>query len=60
MDEPVLLPGRDHALQSQSLTVDSVRVVITFPSGQQDKDTKVLDQIARILFDSYDSKTEKF
>ena len=53
MNATTIPPKHDPDLYYHKLIVDNACVVVSFPATQQENDRQILDEIARILFDSY-------
>ena len=53
MNKSLILQPPNHDLRRQTLIVDNACVVVSFPAAQQVSDSRTLNEITRILFDSY-------
>ena len=53
MNDTMIPYKRSPDMHSQTLIVDNASVVVSFSATQQENDRHILDEVARILFDSY-------
>ena len=53
MNDTMFSHKRGHDLRRQTLIVGNACVVVSFPAAHQANDSRTLNEITRILFDSY-------
>ena len=58
MNDTMIPHKRDPDLYYHKLIVDNACVVVSFPATHQDNDGHILDEVTRILFDSYHPKCQ--